>query len=183
MKIQTILLMPAVIFLFSCAKKDPFDVNQYYAKPAQDSILTQVVAHLLIVSEKVPARERLSSRYHGFYSKEARNYSIGKYFISERDSTHYFYVVRPTTYSNGKKRGVGGKLKIDKDLHITSLEEVFVTPLLSDEEVKIKGDFLFPELVKGNIDKFLKMKTYVEWPDERTEYDTSRHEWRINERD
>jgi hypothetical protein len=130
------------------------------------------------VSEKVPARDRLDKKYESFYSNEAKKFAIGRYFISD-DSTHYFYVIRPARFSSEKERGVGGKLKLDKNLRITMLKEVFVTPLLSNEEVKIKGDFLFPELEKGNIDKFLKMKTYVEWPDERTEYDTSSHEWII----
>jgi hypothetical protein len=154
-------------------------MNNYYPKSEQDTILTQLVAHLLIVSEKVPAGDRLNRRYRSFYLNEAKRFSMDKYFISEPDSTHYFYVIRPTTYSNGKKRGVGGKLKLDKELRITYFEEVFVTPLISEQEVKVKGDFLFPELVNGNIDKFLNMKTYVEWPDAMTEYDTSRHEWII----
>mgnify|MGYP001607899241 CR=1 FL=1 len=173
------LLLLSIVALFSCSKKDPFDVNQYYSKPEQDTILTQVVAHLLIVPEKVLARERLNKKYQSFYLNEAKNFSINKYFISEQDSTLYFYIIRPTRYSNGEKRGVGGKLKLDEKLQITQLEEIFVTPLLSDDELMVKGNFLFSELVKGNIDKFLKMKTYVEWPDEMTVYDTALHEWVI----
>ena len=61
---------------------------------------------------------------------------------------------------------------------LTDFREVFVTPLLTDDEVKKRGGFLFDEMVKTrNIDQYVSMKTYIQWPNELSTYDTAKYEW------
>ena len=60
----------------------------------------------------------------------------------------------------------------------TVFEEIVNTPHLDEEVVRERGRFLFRELVKeGNLDKYLTMKHYIEWPDSRLIYDKKVNEW------
>lgn len=57
-------------------------------------------------------------------------------------------------------------------------EEVVNTPHLEEALVKERGVFLFKELTKtGNLDKYLGMKHYIEWPDSTLVYDKKINEW------
>jgi hypothetical protein len=60
----------------------------------------------------------------------------------------------------------------------TDFEEIVNTPHLKDALVKERGAFLFKELIKkGNLDKYLGMKDYIEWPDSMLVYDRNINEW------
>ena len=60
----------------------------------------------------------------------------------------------------------------------TEFEEVVNTPHLDEKVLKERGKFLFTELIKtGNLDKYLPMKHYVEWPDVNLVYDKKLNEW------
>ena len=57
-------------------------------------------------------------------------------------------------------------------------EEVVNTPHFSEELVVERGTFLFQELIKkGNLDEYLSMKHYVEWPDKYLKYDIKKNTW------
>jgi hypothetical protein len=77
-----------------------------------------------------------------------------------------------------EKRGVGGYFKMDKNYKLKGLREVFVTPILTEAEVKGRCAFLFDEMVNHNIDKFISMETYVQWPNKISYYDTITYEWK-----
>lgn len=62
----------------------------------------------------------------------------------------------------------------------TDFEEVVNTPHLNNDEVKERGEFLFKMLIKNdNLDKYLGMKHYVEWPDSTLVYDKNINKWVI----
>jgi hypothetical protein len=59
------------------------------------------------------------------------------------------------------------------------LREVFVTTAQPEKDIKEKSAFLFDEMVKGDITKYLSMTTYVQWPNEASYYDTLTYEWKL----
>ena len=65
------------------------------------------------------------------------------------------------------------------DFQLTGFCEVFVTPILPEADVKGRCAFLFDEMVKGNIDQFLTMESYVQWPNPVSYYDTITYEWKL----
>ncbi len=62
---------------------------------------------------------------------------------------------------------------------LTHFREAFVTPVLSDAEVRGRCTFLFKKMVEGDLEKYLTMQTYVFWPNEATYYDTVTYEWKL----
>lgn len=59
-----------------------------------------------------------------------------------------------------------------------NFEEVVNTPHFSEELVVERGTFLFQALIKkGNLDEYLTMKHYVEWPDKYLKYDIKKNTW------
>lgn len=91
----------------------------------------------------------------------------------------YFLLSRPVANLNSLRRGVVGRFKLNKgSLMPAYFEEVVNTPHFSEELVVERGTFLFQELIKkGNLDEYLTMKHYVEWPDKYLKYDIKKNTW------
>ncbi len=59
-----------------------------------------------------------------------------------------------------------------------NFEEVVNTPHFTEELVTERGSFLFRELMKkGNLNEYLSMAHYVEWPDKSLKYDKVKKTW------
>ena len=57
-------------------------------------------------------------------------------------------------------------------------KEIFNTPPADLNQLRERGYRLFREMIKkGNVDDYLHHPDFIEWPDERTYYDTLKHEW------
>jgi hypothetical protein len=165
------------LIIASCSAKDKYDVARYYDLPQQDKLLTHILTFMLDAPPSVPMKERFDSKHYNYYSFQTSKFSIVKYFIAD-DGTHYFYIMRPTSVP-GEKRGVGGHFKMNKDFQLTDFREVFVTTAQPEKDIKEKSAFLFDEMVKGDITKYLSMTTYVQWPNEASYYDTLTYEWKL----
>jgi hypothetical protein len=122
-------------------------------------------------------KDRFRSEHYGFYQQASSRFSIERYFVAP-DGTHYFFVLRPGP-KLGEKRGVGGHFKYGRH-QIEGFREVFVTQIMSEKEIMGKCAFLFDEMVKGNIRKYLGMELYVQWPNKISYYDTTTYEWKLN---
>jgi hypothetical protein len=46
-------------------------------------------------------------------------------------------------------------------------------------DIKGRCSFLFDEMVKGDIEKYLAMESYVQWPNVVSYYDTITYEWKM----
>jgi len=166
--------------LSACSTKDKYDVARYYStKQEQDSLLTSIVTYIFEKPTEASWKSRFENDYRPFYLKAAASqFSIYKYYIAD-DGTHYYYVIRPG-YKPTEKRGAAGYFKMDKNFKLKGFREVFVTPVLPEKDVKNRCAFLFDEMVKNhNIDKYKDMKTYVQWPNKITYYDTTIYQWQL----
>jgi hypothetical protein len=163
------------ITLASCTTNDKYDVASFYEAPAQDSILTSVITYIYTAPPYVLMKDRFKGEYRKYYTSLVTKFSINKFYVAE-DGTHFYYVIRPGI-KVGDKRGVGGYFKMNKNFQLSDFHEIFVTPVMPEEEIKTKGAFLFDKMVKGEVKEYLKMKSYVQWPNPASEYDTTKHEW------
>lgn len=169
----------AALVLSACSvrEKDKYDVAGYYDLPRRDSLLVSIVTYIFEAPPYTPMKDRFQDKHRPFYSKASAQFSIDKYYIAD-DSTYYFYIIRPGGKPS-EKRGAGGYFKMDKHFKLKDFHEVFVTPVLPEADVKGRCAFLFDEMVNHNIGKFLTMKTYVQWPNKVSYYDTITYEWKL----
>lgn len=121
---------------------------------------------------------RFDSRFRSHYVKQLPKYTIENFYVAP-DLVHYFFVIRPVGEGALFQRGVGGRFKLKAGLEPMDFEEMWCTPHLKDRKVIAeRGGFLFRQMIKnGNVDPYLKMKDYIEWPDSMLRYDKKKHEW------
>lgn len=174
---KNLLIILLGISLIACSTKDRYDVNTYYDAGQKGALLTSIVSYIFIAPPYTRMEDRFKPEHRAFYYSESVKFSFQKLYLAE-DGTHYFFLLRPAPRAD-EKRGVGGYFKCDKDFQLTGFREAFVTPILKYEEAKERGAFLFDKMVKGDLDKYLPMQTYVEWPNGRTYYDTVAYEWKL----
>lgn len=166
-----------LVLMAACNSKSPNDPATYYNLHQQDSLKTRIATYLLDAPPYTAMKDRFESKYWDFYSKKASRFEINKLFVDKKDGKHFFYVLRPASKTN-ENRGVGGYFYVDKNFQLKDFHEVYVTPILPAAEVKGRCAFLFDEMVKNSIEKFLSMEMYVQWPNKITYYDTTTYEWR-----
>jgi hypothetical protein len=166
-----------LMFFFSCASKDKYDPLTYYNAQEKDALLTSIISYIFIAPPYTAMTERFKPEHREFYSGLTSKFSLNELYLAA-DGTHYFFVLRPGPKSD-EVRGVGGHFKRGDGFLLKDFREVFVTPLLSATEVKEKGSFLFDKMVGGEMKDYLRMKSYVQWPNEASVYDTVTYEWRL----
>ena len=165
-----------VALVWSCTPSDKYDVREYSDVIEKNSILPQIISYVFTAPPYVSLKDRFKPEHLSFYKAMQDRYSLYRYFISE-DQTHYFYLIRPANAN--ENRVVAGHFRLDDKNQITDFREVFVTPVLPLSDLKNRCAFLFDEMVKGTITPFLKMPTYVQWPNPASYYDSSTYEWHL----
>ena len=160
-----------------CATKETYDINRVYNLKEQNVILTGIVTHIFSAPAYTKMQDRFDFKHRAYYSSLTSKFSVEKYFISN-DSTHYFYVIRPSSIAS-ERRAVGGHFKMNKSFQLKEFKEEFVTTVMTEQDLKNKASFLFDEMVRGNLTKYLQMKTYIQWPNESTYYDSTSYEWKL----
>lgn len=156
---------------------NPYQVETYFTDTEKDTLLVNIITYTSQYAKGATNPTRFEPRFRKEYVSRLGQYKFEGYFIAP-DSTHYFFINRPVG-SGYFRRGVGGKFRMGKNLMPVQYEELWCTPhFKTDSLVQERGGFLFKTMTKnGNIDKFLSMKLYVEWPDSTLVYDKKIHEW------
>lgn len=179
-KVVLVSLLAAV--LFSC-QSNKYDVSNYFSDSQQDTLLTNIITYVFTKAPNATNETRFDAQYRQFYVKNLPNFRIEKYYQTP-DGWNYFFMIRPVGNSPKYKRGVLGKFRLKKATADTNslmpevFEEVANTPHLEEKILIERGNFLFQELIKkGNLDNYLAMKHYIEWPDATLVYDKKLNEW------
>ena len=170
------LLLFIPLLIFSCQSNNN-KVSKYFSKNEQDTLLTNIITYVYIKPSYANNATRFQAQFRKYYVENLPKFSLENYFIAS-DSTHYFFLIRPVGNTLKYRRGVLGKFKLKQGLMPTEFEEIINTPHLEEATVKERGAFLFKELIKkGNLNEYLAMKHYIEWPDSTLVYDKKINEW------
>ena len=165
------------LFFQSCAG-DPYQTKTYFSDSERDTLLTNIITYTSQYARGANNATRFQPQFRTEYASRLPQYKLEGLFRAP-DSTYYFYFIRPVG-SGYFHRAVGGKFRLrGESLMPTQYEEVWCSPHSKEKEViKERSHFLFRELAKtGNIDKYLPMRHYVEWPDSMLVYDKKINEW------
>ena len=160
----------------SC-QADKYKISKYYTDSERDTLLTNMITYVYAKAPDATDSTKWKSQFRSFYKKSLPSFYIENYFIAE-NGWHYYFMIRPVGGSP-KRRGVIGKFKLEKgSLKPIEFEETVNTPHLDEEIVRERGSFLFKELVRsGNLDKYLAMRHYIQWPDSTLIYDKKTNNW------
>jgi hypothetical protein len=174
---KSILFVLLSVFALGCSTKSKYDVARYHDLAEQASVLTSIITFIFTAPPYTSMEDRFKAEHRKFYTALTPKFSIQQYFVAD-DGRHFFYVIRPSPKVD-EKRGVGGYFKMDDHFRLTGFREVFVTPIMPEDKVKTQCAFLFDEMVKGDVEKYLTMETYVQWPNSISYYDTTTYEWKM----
>jgi len=169
-------ILLAFVFI-ACSTKGRYNPDAYYTKDQQASILATIVTYIFIAPPYTAMKDRFLPAHRKFYTDPTllAKFRFDQCYI-DNNGVNYFLVLRPGS-KVGEVRAVGGRFKTLKNLELADFREVFVTPMLPEKEAEKKGAFLFDRMVKGDVDEYLKMKSYVQWPNASSYYDSTKYEW------
>lgn len=155
-----------------------FQVERQLAPAERDTLLVDLITYIHRRPNEAINLDRTEARFRPWYRSQLPDYTLLQYHTAE-DGTHWFFLARPARSVKGDRRGVGGRFRISEQGRPTAFEEVFNTPVLSMDSVRIVGELLFPELVllNGAVPR-PDDRRLVEWPDASLHYDRERKEWR-----
>ena len=178
---RSIFICSIILLSGSCKTGgDSFSISSYYQDNFADSLMVDIVTFIGRKPRLTDHITRHAPEHRKFYTEQAQSYRF-KYFHVAQDSTHYYYIFRPARSPQGNLRGAGGKFRLDDRLRLYGFEEIFITPVLPEEELIEKGEKLFRELIlNGNVERYIANRDYIEWPDNRLKYDKIRNEWRYD---
>jgi len=169
-------ILIAFVFI-ACSTNDKYSPDNYYTKDQQASILATIVTYIFIAPPYTAMKDRFLPAHRKFYTDPTllATFHLKQYYVSSV-GVNYFLVLRPGP-KVGEIRAVGGHFKIHGNLEVYDFREIFVTPILPEKEAETKGAFLFDRMVKGDVNEYLKMKSYVQWPNAASYYDSTKYEW------
>ena len=175
---KKVFLVSLFVAMMSSCQSKKYSVSTYFSDNERDTLLTNIITYVFVKAPNATTENRFDIQFRQFYINFLPKFRIEKYHQTP-DGWNYFFMVRPVGNSPKYKRGVLGKFRLKKDsLLPEAFEEVVNTPHLEEKVLIERGDFLFHELIKnGNLDKYLAMKHYIEWPDARLVYDKNINEW------
>ncbi len=173
------ILAPIIISLFifsACHSKD--EAEYYFSDAERDTLLTNVITFVSENATYANLDNRFQQKFRAEYVSRLPLYHFVKLTKMENGEC-YFLLSRPVANLNSLRRGVVGRFTLNKgSLMPAHFEEVVNTPHFSEELVVERGTFLFQELIKkGNLDEYLTMKHYVEWPDKYLRYEIKKNTW------
>ncbi len=179
---KSVFLLLIPLFSFSC-QSNSNKISKYFNESERDTLLTNIITYIYVKPTYASNATRFQTQFRKYYVESLPKFSLENYYIAP-DSTHYFFLIRPVGNTLKYRRGVLGKFKLKQatvaagSLIPTDFEEIINTPHLEEALVKERGKFLFKELIKtGNLNKYLAMKHYIEWPDSTLVYDKKTNEW------
>ncbi len=183
---QLVISLSILVVLLSSCGGGKTKIEDYLSVAQRDTLLTNIITYIYSSAPGATQETKFQPQFRKFYTKALPAFAFQNYYEA-KDGWNYFFLIRPVADGAIFKRGVLGRFKfkaaIDDQDDATSLmpqefEEIVNTPHLKEEEAQERGAFLFRELIKdGNLDKYLSMKHYIEWPDSTLVYDKQQHQW------
>lgn len=165
------------LFIFSaCHSKE--EAEYYFSDAERDTLLTNVITYVSENATYANIDTRFQKKFRAEYVSRLPLYHFVKLTKLENGEC-YFLLSRPVANLKELRRGVVGKFTLKEgSLQPENFEEVVNTPHYSEELVIERGTFLFRELMKKrNLNEYLSMAHYVEWPDKSLKYDKVKKTW------
>ena len=180
LKIYSALLI--VLTIQSCHSKKDYHPESHLSIKEKDQVLQSIIRYMGKPPENTSGQDRFTAKHNDYYLDLASRHRFEQYYI-DNDGTHYFLISRPAPSLYEKRVAIGGKLKINEKGELTEYEETFRTWKMKEEDLKIRGPFLFDLMVnKKDLSPYYRINSiieYIEFPDEHNNYNTADRSWKV----
>lgn len=169
----------SIILFFLITSCTSSDSPDYYFKPVdRDVLITNMITYIGPNAPYASDSTRFNPEFKASYVKQLPQYQLVNLFKTE-GGIYYYFLIRPVGHLAQFRRGVVGSFTLDSEsLMPKNFKEIINTPHLAEAVVKERAGFLFKELVKkGNIQEYMVMRDYVEWPDSTLKYSDKTNRW------
>lgn len=165
---------------FALPVPESYRLQAWHSQEDADTLLVDMVTYIGRKPPLATAETRFDPEFRGYYQAYAGEFEIIYYFVQD-SGTHWYYLIRPARSLHGNRRGVGGMFRLENG-RISGFEELFNTPVMDEDRIRLTGLELFEEMLQtGHVERFLRNSQYIEWPDERLKYDKEKFEWRYGQ--
>ena len=169
----------SIILFFLITSCTSSDSPDYYFKPVdRDVLITNIITYIGPNAPYASDSTRFNPEFKASYVKELPRYHLVNLFKT-KDGIYYYFLIRPVGHLAQFRRGVVGSFTLDSaSLMPKNFKEIINTPHLVEAVAKERAGFLLKELVKkGNIQEYMVMRDYVEWPDSTLTYSEKTNRW------
>lgn len=158
--------------------REKFDYYEKLSESEQDSLIVDLASFIIRKPAAATWETKFNPEFRSYFVKNASELQM--LYLTQQADTFYFYLLRDARTVEGiKQRGVGGKYIYNQNSIISNFEEVFVTKVLPESDLKmIGGEYMNLALVKSDLTTFLSKNEHIEWPDGRLFYSKEKYEWR-----
>lgn len=167
-----------LLFIAISCESKKYEPKTHLTQNEEYATLLKLFPYIEKKPEQATFENRFQPQFQSYYQKRSKGAYLQKYFI-DKDSNHYFLIVKNEIKSlHNDKRAVGGIFKTGANKKIKEIDLLFVTPMLSEGDAKIRGEEMFLEMTKdGNVAKFREKPDYMEWPNRNVVYDKKTNRW------
>jgi hypothetical protein len=164
--------------LAGACKPDSNVPAYYFNQDQQDSLVTNMIAYVAENASNATDSTRFNPEFRAYYAKQLPKYQLVR-LEKNTQGIYYYLLIRPVGNLLAYRRGVVGSFTLDSaSLMPKNFKEEINTPHLDEAVALERGSFLFRELAKkGNINEYLGMRDYVEWPDATLTYNEKTNRW------
>ncbi len=175
-----------ILFLGSCTNTSyTIDPNAQLSKKEQGQFKYEIVRYFeKLPSEKVHHEDKFDTLYNSYYQQKAKEANLLFYYKAP-DSSEYFAIAKIAPSLTIKRVATIGKLKKNKEGKITYYEEAARTWKMVEPELHKKTEVLFMDFIQGeDLSPYYTKNSgedfYIEFPDDRTFYNTQTRKWETN---
>lgn len=166
---------------WSCRFEKDYRTSSHLTAQEQEAVMQQIIRYVARSPEGTAPEQRTESRFDDHYAEQRRLHRLDAYYVD--GATHYFLVSRVAPSLTEKRVAIGGRLERNKTGEITYYEEVFRTWKMEPDTLSRRSQFLFDRMVREeDLTGYYSSKTgntdYIEFPDDRTFFDTRQRIWR-----
>lgn len=180
MRSMLIVFLGGAMLFGSCSSND-YRPESHLQVPQQEILMNRVIRYMSRSPEGVAPEDRLNPEHDEHYAEQMSAHRLDALY--EDDGTYYFLVSRLAPSLTEKRVAIGGKVTVDGNMQVQYYEEIFRTWKLEPDTLSRRGMFLFDRMVRGeDLTRFYASRSgsaeYIEFPDDRTYFDTEQRIWR-----
>ena len=182
---KSYLLIFLCLLVISCRLGKDYNPAVHLSPAEQEEIMDKVLRYMAKPPDGISTEERFYRGYDEHYAEQRRIHRLDAYYIDGK--THYFLFSRVAPSLKEKRIAIGGKLELDDQRSLSYYEEVFRTWRLEPDTLVKRSVFLFDKMVREeDLQPYYSSRSgntdYIEFPDDRTFFDTEKRIWRSRPR-